>query len=46
MFAFGTLHKGWLLSLNFSPYGRDKRESRLRKSFFRSLLGLRESQYD
>jgi hypothetical protein len=26
MFAFSTLHKSWLPSLIFSPYGRDKRE--------------------
>jgi len=26
MFAFSTLHKNWLLSLIFSPSGRDKRE--------------------
>jgi hypothetical protein len=41
MFAFRTLHKSWPLTLIFSPYGRDKREgSRLRRSFFRSLLGV------
>jgi hypothetical protein len=24
--AFNTLHESWLLSLIFSPFGRDKRE--------------------
>ena len=29
MFASSTLHKSWLLSLIFSPYGRDEREEQV-----------------
>jgi methionine-rich copper-binding protein CopC len=39
MIAFSTLHKSWLLSLIFSPCGRDKREGAgCGSPFFRSLL--------